>query len=125
MAHSQYSTCIEACNACAAACDHCAMACLSERDPKAMARCIALDVDCAAVCRLAAGFMARDSEKAALICSACGDICEACAAECGKHEMDHCKECAEACRRCAAECRRMGERASAKSDQSVHQPHAH
>ena len=27
MAHAQYATCIEACNACADACDHCAAAC--------------------------------------------------------------------------------------------------
>ena len=125
MAHSQYATCIEACNICATACDHCAAACLSEKDPKPMARCIALDIDCAAVCRLAPGFMARDSKQAALICGVCADVCEACAAECGNHDMQHCKDCAEACRRCAAECRRMAEQARSKSDQTDRQTHTH
>ena len=124
MAHSRYATCIEACSTCADACDHCATACLAEKDPKAMARCIALDIDCAAICRLAAGFMARDSEMASAICGVCADVCEACGAECEKHEMQHCRDCAEACRRCAEECRRMAG-AAGKSDQSPREAHAH
>ena len=107
MTHQQFSTCIEACNRCAAACDHCAVACLREDDPKPMARCIALDIDCAAICRLAAGYMSRGSELAQAVCAACAQVCETCGAECAKHPMDHCRECADACRRCADECRRM------------------
>ncbi len=107
MAHSEYASCIDACNACADACDHCAAACLQEADPKPMARCIALDMDCAEICRLAASYMARGSEFASPLCSLCADVCEACGAECEKHPMAHCKDCAEACRRCAEECRRM------------------
>lgn len=107
MAESRYAACIEACNACADACDRCAAACLREEDPKPMARCIALDMDCAAICRLAAAYMARDSENAEALCALCNEICEACGGECGMHDMDHCKACAEACRRCAEECRRM------------------
>jgi hypothetical protein len=118
MAHTQYAACIEACNACADACDHCATACLHEANPKPMARCIALDMDCAAICRLAAGFMARDSEVAGEICASCAAVCEACGAECEKHEMQHCKDCAEACRRCAEECRRMAQKAPGKSARS-------
>lgn len=72
-----------------------------------MARCIALDMDCAQICRLAAAYMARGSEMASAICQTCADICEACADECGKHSMQHCQECAQACKRCADECRRM------------------
>lgn len=49
MAHQMNQTCIDACNACAVACDHCAAACLQEADVKSMARCIALDMDCAAI----------------------------------------------------------------------------
>jgi hypothetical protein len=60
MAHQQHAECIEACYACADACDHCAVACLAEDDPRIMARCIELDMDCAQVCRLAATYMARD-----------------------------------------------------------------
>ena len=109
MAHERYTACIEACNACAEACDHCAIACLQEPDPKAMARCIALDIDCAEICRLASAFMSRGSEMAGVLCHACAEVCEACGAECGKHDMDHCKRCAEACRNCAQECRRMAQ----------------
>jgi hypothetical protein len=118
MAHSQYATCIEACNACADACDHCATACLQEANPKPMAHCIALDIDCAAACRLAAGYMARGSELTGAICSFCADVCEACGAECEKHSMEHCKACAEACRRCAEECRRMAQKAPAQGAQA-------
>lgn len=62
MAHQQYESCIDACNACANACDHCAASCLQEPDVKAMARCIALDMDCADICRIAAAYMSRGSD---------------------------------------------------------------
>ena len=107
MPHTEFASCIEACHACAIACDHCAAACLQEPDPKPMARCIALDIDCAQICRLAAAYMARGSELAADVCELCASICDACAKECDKHSMGHCKDCAKACRRCAEECRRM------------------
>lgn len=107
MPHQQFQSCIEACNACAVACEHCAASCLKEQDVKMMARCIALDLDCAQICRTAAAFMARGSEYAKAICRLCADICEACGAECAKHPADHCQECAAACRSCAQECRRM------------------
>ena len=108
MPQQQFQSCIDACNACAQACDHCAVSCLKEADVKAMARYISLDIDCAAICRAASGYMARGSEYAALICETCADVCEACAEECAKHsKMEHCRQCADACRRCAAECRRM------------------
>ena len=99
MAHAQHATCIEACNACADACDHCAIACLQEPDPRPMARCIALDIDCAAACRLAAAYMARGSEFAGEVCAFCANVCEECGAECERHSMEHCLACAEFCRR--------------------------
>jgi hypothetical protein len=108
MPHQQFQSCIDACNACALACDHCAAACLGEKDVKMLARCIQLDVDCAAICRLAAGYMGRGSELSGVICEACADVCDACAQECDQHSaMEHCRQCAQACRRCAEECRRM------------------
>lgn len=107
MTHQQFASCIEACNACADACDHCAAACLQEPDPRKLARCIALDIDCAGICRLAAGTMARDSEMVSLICQACAEVCDACADESAQHPMQHCQECAQACRRCAQECRNV------------------
>lgn len=105
--HEKFKSCIEACYACAAACDHCAAACLQEQDVEAMARCIALDMDCAQICRLAASFMARGSEFAKELCQLCAKVCQACGDECAKHQMAHCQECAQACYRCAEECRQM------------------
>ncbi|AXA91375.1 four-helix bundle copper-binding protein [Massilia sp. YMA4] len=105
--HQQFQDCIDACNACADACDNCAAACLQEGHASEMARCIALNMDCAQVCRLSAALMARGSQFAAALCRVCADICRACAEECGKHSMDHCQRCAEACRRCADACARM------------------
>jgi hypothetical protein len=107
MAHQVNQACVDACNQCADACDHCAAACLQEQDVKALARCIALDLDCAAVCRLAAGYMARGSAFTTALCRLCAEVCQACGDECARHPQDHCRRCAEACRRCAAECRRM------------------
>lgn len=107
MNQQQFASCIEACNACANACDMCASACLKENDVTAMAACIALDIDCADMCRLAAGAMARASQFAAAQCQLCADICDACADECAQHQAPHCQQCAQACRRCAEECRRM------------------
>jgi hypothetical protein len=109
MAHEQFQSCISACEACADACDRCATACLQEASVQELARCIRLDLDCAALCRVAVGSMARGSELAPVICEACERACEACAEECGRHMMDHCQRCAEACQRCAEECRRMAQ----------------
>jgi len=107
MTLQHFESCIDACGNCAAACDNCAASCLREPNPAMMARCIALDMDCAQLCRLAAGYMARDSMFSRVICQVCAEICEACGDECGKHPMDYCQACAQACRRCADECRRM------------------
>lgn len=107
MPAQQFQNCIDACNACAVACNYCAASCLREPDVKAMARCIALDMDCAAICQTAAAFMARDSEHAEALCTLCAEICEACGDECAKHDMDHCQACARACKLCAEACHDM------------------
>jgi hypothetical protein len=125
MAHQQYAQCIEACNDCAAACSHCANACLQEQDVKSMARCIALDMECADICRLAAASMARDGEFASTICGVCAEVCEACGDECAKHPMAHCQECAKACQRCASECRKMAGQASGARAGAGSSTHAH
>ena len=98
-AHTQSQ--LDALNACVAACEHCSTACLQEPDVQMMVRCISLTRDCADVCALTARFVARGSEHAAHLLTACAEICRACADECAKHEHRHCQECAEACRRCA------------------------
>ena len=107
MSHSSFQSCIDACQACASACEHCAGACLQEDDVKMMARCIALDMDCAQICRMAAAYMARGSQFAGAVCRLCAEICQACGDECAKHRHDHCQQCAKACHRCAEECRSM------------------
>lgn len=107
MTNHKFNACIEACNACAVACNHCAASCLHEQDVKSMAACIALDMDCAGVCALAAAAMARGSQHAKAICALCAEICTACSRECGQHKMDHCQACATACKTCAQACRDM------------------
>jgi hypothetical protein len=107
MPHQQHLSCIEACHSCAVACNHCAASCLKEQDVKMMSRCIALDMDCAAICQIAAAAMSRGSEHAKAICALCADICQTCGDECAKHSMDHCQQCAKACLQCAKSCREM------------------
>ena len=107
MLSQTYRSCIEACNACAAACNQCMAACLRETDPKPMVRCIGLDIDCAAVCQIAASMMARGSLHTETICTLCAEICEACAEECVKHNMAQCQACARACKHCAEACHEM------------------
>lgn len=102
-----YKNCIDTCLKCVAICNHRASACLQEEDVKMMARCIQLDMECAAICYASAQLMSLGSEKAKDICRLCADICEACATECSRHETEHCKECAEACKQCADECMAM------------------
>lgn len=122
MPHDQFKSCIEACNECAVSCDHCAASCLQEQDVKMMAPCIALDMDCADICRLAASCMSRGSELAGAVCELCAEVCEQCGKECERHsKMEHCRKCAEACRRCAEECRRM---ASSHPTRTVQRPGA-
>jgi len=99
--------CVRACQECATACLQCATACLQEAEPKPMARCIALDLECADICALAAASMARGGEHMQAICALCATACSGCAAECKKHSMDHCKRCAQACERCAQACLAM------------------
>ena len=84
-----YHACIESCNLCADACDYCATACLAEDDVRMMADCIRADLDCAAICRLAAGSMSRDGSFVHEICELCAETCSACAAECERHPYDH------------------------------------
>jgi hypothetical protein len=99
--------CLRACHECAVACLQCATACLKEPDPKAMARCVALDLECADICQLAVASIARGDENVKAICTLCAQACSRCAAECGKHDMNHCRHCAAACKRCADACIEM------------------
>ena len=106
--------CIAAATECALVCTVCADACLGEEDVKAQVKCIRLNLDCAAVCRLTAELLARPSrrDEPALHAQldACIRMCTACGDECGRHAamgMEHCAVCAESCRACADACRKM------------------
>ncbi|RQR40810.1 MULTISPECIES: four-helix bundle copper-binding protein [unclassified Burkholderia] len=105
--HDLYDNCMSACDACAHACDACTAGCLADPDTHALAACIALDIECAQLCRLASAAMARDSVLAPQVCALCARACEVCAAECLLHAHDHCRRCALACDACAAMCRAM------------------
>jgi len=107
MTPERYASCMDACVKCALACHHCSAACLDEDDVKHMAPCVALDMDCAAICELAAAAMARESANANAFCRVCAEVCEVCADECAQHTAGHCQACAEACRSCASACRQM------------------
>ena len=89
---------------CAAACNYCAVSCLKEDNVKMMERCIRLDLDCAAICKMAMDYVARDSSMAREVLDLCAKACRECGEECAKHKHDHCQMCAEACRRCEQAC---------------------
>lgn len=99
--------CIRACNECVVACLQCASECLKESDPKAMARCIALAMECADFCRMTASSVAMGGEHINAVCALCAVVCQTCANECAKHPMAQCQICADACEKCAAVCRAM------------------
>src|SRR5438477_4278003 len=90
--------------ACAATCNSCLHDCLSQKDISYRVACIHLDMDCAAICNLAASFISRDSQFSKYILPLCHDICISCAEECDKHPAEHCKRCAAICYQCAEQC---------------------
>jgi hypothetical protein len=53
--------CIEACYDCAQSCTACADACLGEEDPKLLARCIRLNLDCANICDATGKILSRQT----------------------------------------------------------------
>lgn len=108
MKHEQSHQLIALLNDCARLCNQCAVACLNEKEVSLLARCIKLDMDCAALCHTAVEFLERDSENADAVLSVCGVICDHCADECEKHDhMEHCRICADICRQCAERCQQM------------------
>jgi Domain of Unknown Function (DUF326) len=102
-----YKSAIEACLECAAICNHCASCCAQEKDVTMMAKCIQLDMECAAICYASAQLMSLGSNKSKELGALCADMCEACREECSKHHTEHCQECAKACKECAEECRKI------------------
>ncbi|MFC4004908.1 four-helix bundle copper-binding protein [Prauserella oleivorans] len=65
-------------------------------------------LDCAEICKAAAGFILRASDLHTTVCDACAAACEHCATSCDQLSDDNfMPQCAEVCRRCAQACRRM------------------
>lgn len=117
MTYDQFSSNIDACNQCANACDEFFSACLCEQRSPDMASCMRAHVDYAAICRTAAGAMARSSLVAHIICESCARVCEICANESMKHDVEVCRQSDQACRNCATACRQAA--ALAVSTQAV------
>lgn len=105
--NAQYQTCIDACNKCAQLCNECFRLCLEEQDMHVREHCMLDLVDCADICLVAAGAMARRSKHLKEICNLCATICDECATECSRFNNEHNRLCADACRQCAQECRNM------------------
>lgn len=65
-------------------------------------------LDCAEICQTTAGFMLRNSDLQATVCSSCAEVCLRCAMACEQFGDDErLKACAAACRRCAEFCQLM------------------
>ena len=108
MSHKRFQPCIDACSECATECNHCATSCVQEEHVHHLAKCIQLDLECAAICRSAVEMMSLGSNYSRELCDLCAGICEACAGECDKHsDLKHCKACDDVCRNCANECGKM------------------
>jgi hypothetical protein len=125
MAGEGHQRCIDACHACANSCDHCTVACLDEPQPKVLARCIELAIDCAQACRFAIGLLARGSPFDSAACALVALLCDGCAGECDLHRIDACTRCAAACRHASAECAQIAERVPFRGDTATgtHETH--
>ncbi len=104
---AQYERCLAALDRCAAACATCYSSCIAEGHLPQMEKCIRLDLDCEAFCRMTAAALARQTQFARDFCNLCARLCDACADECGRHDATHCEACADACRACAEACRAL------------------
>ena len=98
---------------CAKMCASCADASLAEgMGPNAMdmTQCIRLCLDCSDICEATARLGLRqtgdDQPMLRELLELCARMCDACAAECERHAMEHCKLCAQICRECAEDCRK-------------------
>ena len=65
--NQNHQLCIEACLACASTCNFCASSCTREENVKMMAKCIRLDMECAAICYATAQLLSLGSDKAKAI----------------------------------------------------------
>ncbi|AIX74006.1 MAG: four-helix bundle copper-binding protein [Mixta calida] len=93
--------CIERCYLCAAACERCVSSGLMSPDWEAMRDCLQSASQCATLCRLAAQYLAINTESALQLYQICIEACEACAEKCSKYQLLSCRHCAQTCRQCA------------------------
>lgn len=114
--------CLDHCTACAAVCNEAAAHCLAEtckasahRDMHASAHQFAMD--CAAMCSVSAGLVARKSPLMAAMCTACAEACRRCGEACEKAQGDAAimKDCVRICRECESSCREMSRMMGAKT----------
>ena len=101
--------CIAECSECHNTCLGTVRHCLELGGRHADPAHIGLLLDCADICRVSADFMLRGSERHALTCGVCADVCQACADDCERMAGADTVmlRCADVCRRCASSCRRM------------------
>ncbi len=107
MQNELYNEYIQACLQCMQACNVCTVASLQNAEVNSFARCIQLNMECAAICRSAAELMSLNSTFSGRLIELCMDICNDCAAENGLHAslgVGACRICAEACLHCATVC---------------------
>ena len=101
---------VEALEDCANTCNQCADACLSEERLEPLAKCIRLNLDCAAICSAVSSILSRQTEYDANVTrpalEACIAACHSCGDECASHaeHMEHCRVCADVCRTCEQAC---------------------
>jgi len=94
----------EACNICAEGCDSLALMILQVGFGQHTALCFQNLMDCAFVCRVAAGSLSNHPRFSARACRTCARLCRLAALECRKHAFFQYGETAAACDACAAEC---------------------
>ena len=101
-ADSPLELCLVKCSACLdASLELATRLCAAPADSKVSNSILRL-LDCAQMCELAIGFIARGSPLQKEVCAICGEISEACAARFELFEGG--EACAAACRECATAC---------------------
>ncbi len=119
MLKPQEVTCLRACSECAAACLQCVADCSNKGQTETLAHCIALNRECANLCRQAITAITLGSVHIDSVCAQCAQACLRCAAECAKHAFEHCQQCTQSCLRCAATCQGMARCTSVQRGSSL------
>ena len=109
----QIAAAIDASLRCVQTCTSCADADLAEDDIDEMRACIALCLNCAAVCDVTARLLSRtahwDQFVVHRLLQACVRVCAECADECARHAHHHrhCAICEKVCRDCERACQAL------------------